>query len=79
MSEVHYKGLIAGSNGSMTLEAVGNSFDSVARQLKVLESDDAKELVSSVNISSATLGENGVEFSINLILNTSLFYYSNQE
>lgn len=79
VAEVHYKGLIAGNNGSMTLEAVGNSFDSVARQLKVLQSEDAKEFVSSVNISSASLSEDGVSFSINLILNTNLFYYSNQD
>jgi hypothetical protein len=47
----------------------------VAKQLKVLQQEEASEFITEVNISSASASDAGVSFSISLTLNTDLFYY----
>ncbi|MFA5126910.1 MAG: hypothetical protein WC465_02845 [Patescibacteria group bacterium] len=77
LPDVFYSGLAAGNNGALTLSATASSYDSVAKQLKILEDSSAQEFVTSVRINSAKQGENGnVSFTINLVLNPKLFYYS---
>ncbi|MCD4761183.1 PilN domain-containing protein [bacterium] len=76
VAEVYYTGFSAGNSGALTLNAIGEDFEAVARQLKVLEQEEVKNtFVTEVDISSATLGSSGVEFAITLILDDSLFYY----
>jgi len=75
VSDVYYTGLTAGSGGGLTLQAVGADFDSVARQLKLLQQPEAMEFVWFVDVSSASKIENGVSFSVTLGLNPFLFYY----
>jgi Tfp pilus assembly protein PilN len=79
VAEVYYKGFSGGNSGALTLEAVGQSYDSVARQLKLLQQPEAAEFVSSASILSAQAGEGGVDFQINIVLNPNLFYYDTQE
>jgi hypothetical protein len=79
ISDVHYLGFSAGNNGALTLEAVAPSYYSVAKQLKILQQDEAVEFVTAVDISSASLAEGGVTFSISLVLNPNLFYYQVEE
>jgi Tfp pilus assembly protein PilN len=80
VAEVTYGGLSAGTGGALTLSARGDDYESVARQLTVLQSEQAKEFVQSVDISNASLIENqGVGFDIILVLNPSLFYYEAEE
>jgi len=76
---VYYTGFSAGTSGGLTLGAVGPDFNSVARQLKVLQKEEASEFVTSVSITSASGSESGVTFSIVLILNEDLFYYQEPE
>lgn len=78
LPEVYYSGLSAGNNGALTLGATTNNYEAVARQLKVLQSEEAKEFVTSVSISGARKDNNDVGFSINLVLNPDLFYYDKQ-
>jgi hypothetical protein len=78
LPEVYYSGLSAGDNGALTLGATTNNYEAVARQLKVLQSEEAKEFVTSVSISGARKDNNDVGFSINLVLNPDLFYYDKQ-
>jgi len=73
--ELYYKGFSAGNKGALTLQAVGADFYALARQLKILQQDQAKEFVVQADISSAELSEEGVLFDIVLILNPGLFYY----
>lgn len=73
--DVYYTGFSAGNEGAFTLDAVGPDMEAVASQLKVLQSDAAKEFVQSASITSASRSQNGVEFSITFILNDKLFYY----
>lgn len=75
VKEVYYKGFSAGSDGALTLTAIGPNFDAVARQLRVLQQDGAREFVSQAQISSAKLTDYGVEFSVVVVLNSGLFYY----
>lgn len=75
LPEVYYGGIAAGNNGALTLTASSENYESVARQLKVLQQESAKEFVQSVAINSATMNDQGVGFSINLVLNPDLFYY----
>ncbi len=77
LPDVSYQGLSAGNNGALSLSATASSYDSVAKQLKILEDSSAREFVSSVKINSARQEDNrGVTFGINLVLNPKLFYYS---
>ena len=73
LANVHYNGFSAGSGGSLILNAVGDDFNAVAKQLKILE--QSENFVTEVSISSAALSEEGVEFSIVLNLDPHLFYY----
>ncbi|RJQ35408.1 hypothetical protein C4566_00610 [Candidatus Parcubacteria bacterium] len=75
VSDVYYHGFAAGNDGALTLSATGGSYDSVAKQLKLLQQDEAKEFVQSVAISGAQMGGSGVEFSMVLVLNPDIFYY----
>lgn len=78
LPEVYYSGVSAGINGALSLSASTNSYEAVARQLKVLQQEQAQEFVQSVVINSASLGTDGVGFSVNLVLNPDLFYYDKQ-
>ncbi len=78
ISDVYYRGLAAGNNGALTLKAVGKDFSSVAKQLKVLEQESAKEFVTEAKVTAAEDMSSGVEFEITLVLNPNLFYYDNQ-
>ncbi len=73
LDSVHYNGFSAGSGGTLILNAVGDNFNAVAKQLKILE--QSENFLTEVSISSATLSEEGVEFSITLNLDPNLFYY----
>lgn len=78
ISDVHYAGLTAGSGGALTLQATATDFDALARQIKVLEQDQAKEFVLLVDVSSAQYDEASgyVEFDMTLVLNPLLFVYN---
>ena len=76
VEEVYYTGFTAGSGGGLSLQAVGEDFDSVARQLKLLQQPAAMEFVWFVDVSSAALIDNGVSFNMTLGLNPFLFYYN---
>jgi Tfp pilus assembly protein PilN len=54
VSDVYYSGLAVGTNGGLTLSATTKSYDSVAKQLKVLNSNEAKEFVNIASITSAS-------------------------
>jgi len=73
--EVHFNGISAGINGGLTLEATAPSYASVARQLKALQQEEAKEFATEVSILSASEGQGGVQFAIVMTLNPDLFYY----
>ncbi len=75
---VYYRGLTAGNNGALTLQAVGKDYYSVAKQLKVLDQESAKEFVTGASVTGAKEASNGVEFDITLVLNPNLFYYDSQ-
>ena len=82
--ELYYQGLTAGNNGALTLHAIGPNFDAVARQLKALQSVEARELAISVSVTSASLAEinadePSVSFDINFVLNPTLFYYEDSQ
>ncbi len=73
LEDINYSGFSAGSGDTLILNATGPSFDSVSKQLQVLEGSE--NFVTDVKISSASLSETGVSFSITLILDHNLFYY----
>lgn len=74
--DVHYRAFVAGNNGAITLDAMATDYAAVARQLKILQQEAAKEFVTEVDISGASLvGDQGVSFSVTLVLNPDLFYY----
>ncbi|PLX25751.1 hypothetical protein C0580_01590 [Candidatus Parcubacteria bacterium] len=75
VSDVYYAGFAAGNDGALTLSAVGGSYDSVAKQLKLLQQPEASEFVEAVSITGAQKGGEGVTFSVVLVLNKDLFYY----
>lgn len=75
LANVTYGSFAAGGNSALTLDATAPDYYTVARQLKVLQDEQAKEFVSGVDISSATLSDTGVNFTIELTLNQDLFYY----
>jgi len=76
LEDVYLAGFSAGAGGALSFSATGSGYDAAARQLKLLQSEEAKEFVQSVVINSVSGGESEVRFSINLILNDELFYYS---
>ncbi|MDQ5938512.1 MAG: hypothetical protein QG642_202 [Patescibacteria group bacterium] len=79
VSDVYYSGLAVGTNGGLTLSATTKSYDSVAKQLKVLNSAEAKEFVQAASIMSASRAkEQDVSFQIIITLNSDLFYWSGQ-
>ncbi len=73
LADVHYSGFSAGQGGNLTLNALASDFDSVSKQLKILESSE--DFLTDIRISSASLSEAGVSFSIALTLDPDLFYY----
>lgn len=75
LAEVTFAGFAAANNGALTLNATAPDFQSMAKQLKILQTEEAKEFVSSVDISGGTQAETGVNFSMSLVLNPNLFYY----
>lgn len=74
---VYYAGIQAGNGGAMTLEARADSFETLAKQIKILQQDEAREFVSDVDVGSAQIGagQKEVSFSMTLVLNPSLFLY----
>ncbi len=79
VADVYYSGLAVGTNGGLTLDASTKSYDSVAKQLKVLNSDAAQEFVKEASITGANKDQDGnVSFQIVLTLNQNLFYWSAQ-
>lgn len=83
LPDVHYDGLSATTNGSINLSAHGSSFETVSKVIKHLNSKDAKEFVTAAAIASATRSSSEfgseVSFSIDLTLNSDLFYYGSAE
>ena len=79
INDVYYLGFSAGNNGALTLEAMAPDYYSVAKQLKILQQDGTAEFATDVDISAANLTEDGVKFSISLVLNPNLFYYQTEE
>lgn len=75
LDDVYFSGFTSGTGGGLTFSATGKSYDTAARQLKLLQSDEAKEFVKSATINSVSGGEGEVTFSISLVLNDDLFYY----
>lgn len=73
LDDVNYSGFSAGNGGVLTLNAIGSDFDSVSKQLQVLE--NSKDFITDIKVSSAALSELGVSFSITLTLDPDLFYY----
>ena len=75
LDDVYFEGLTAGINGNLSLAAHGQDFTTAARQLLLLQSAEAKELVVSVDITGVSdSGQGGVSFTIDLVLNSNLFY-----
>ena len=80
VNDVYYSGLAVGTNGGLTLNASTWSYDSVAKQLKVLNSEKAQEFVKEATITSAKQNKDGsISFQIILSLNQELFYYNQAE
>ena len=84
MPDVYYDGLQAGTGGSISLSAHGSSYETVAQQLLLLESDQAQEFATEVSITGAQLAESAdggqeVNFAIQLTLNPDLYYYAQEK
>lgn len=77
LDEVYYEGFSAGVNGNLSLKAHGPEFASAAKQLLLLETEEAqKEFANRVSITQvADSGSAGKVFTIDLVLNSDLFYY----
>ncbi len=74
---VYFESFAAGINGSLSLNAHGNDYQAAARQLKLLQSDAAKEFVKDASITSVSKSATGgVNFSVSFTLNKALFYYA---
>lgn len=80
IEEVQYTGLTAGNGGALTLSAYTDSYDAVARQIKVLQQEEAREFVLDVSVFGATNSEGSdlVEFDMTLVLNPMLFVYDSE-
>ena len=81
LPDVYYNGVSAATNGSLSLSAHGSSFETVSRLLQLLGSSVAKEFVRKASVTSAQLVSNStqqsqVDFTLELTLNPSLFYYA---
>ena len=75
LPEVSFSGFAASNNGALTLNATAPDYATMAKQLKILQTDQAKEFVTEVDISGGTKSDTGVSFSVALVLNPNLFYY----
>jgi len=76
LDDVYFQGFSAGINGNISLKAHGPDITSAARQLKLLQGEPAKELVSTVSVTRVTeSGAEGYTFTIDLQLNNNLFYF----
>jgi hypothetical protein len=75
LDNVYYTGFASSNNGALTLAATAPDYYSVAKQLKILQQEEASEFITDVDISSASASDSGVDFSISLTLNPGLFYY----
>ena len=77
VTDVYFDRFTAGVNGNLTLNAHGKDFSTAARQLKLLQSPEAKEFVTAVGINGVTDSDQGTTFTLDLTLNSKLFYYAN--
>ena len=75
LPEVKFSGFAATNSGALTLNATAPDYATMAKQLKILQTEQAKEFVTEVDISGGTKNDMGVTFSISLVLNPDLFYY----
>lgn len=75
LPEVKFSGFAATNNGALTLNATAPDYATMAKQLKILQTERAKEFVTEVDISGGTKSDTGVSFSVALVLNPDLFYY----
>ena len=76
VTDVYFDRFTAGVNGNLTLNAHGKDFSTAARQLKLLQSPEAKEFITAVGINGVTDSEQGTTFTLDLTLNSKLFYYA---
>lgn len=79
LPEVSFSGFAATNNGALTLNATAPDYATMAKQLKILQTEKAKEFVTEVDISGGTKSEAGVSFSVALVLNPDLFYYQTNQ
>lgn len=79
LPEVRFSGFAATNSGTLTLNANAPDYATMAKQLKILQTDNAKEFVTEVDISGGTKSEAGVNFSVSLVLNPDLFYYQTNQ
>ncbi len=75
LPEVQFSGFAATNSGALTLNATAPDYATMAKQLKILQTENAKEFVTEVDISGGTKSDVGVTFSVALVLNPDLFYY----
>lgn len=75
LAEVKFSGFAATNGGALTLNATAPDYATMAKQLKILQTEVAQEFVTEVDISGGTKSETGVAFSVALVLNPDLFYY----
>jgi len=75
---VYYAGMTAGSGGAMTLDSKADSFETLAKQITILEQEEAKEFIQDVKVSAADYDEikEQVNFSMTITLNPTLFLYN---
>jgi len=77
ISDVYYSGITASNGGALTLQATATDFEALARQIKVLQQEEAQEFATAIEVSSANYREGiGVGFNITIVLNPSLFVYN---
>ncbi len=79
LPEVRFSGFAATNSGTLTLNANAPDYATMAKQLKILQTDNAKEFVTEVEISGGTKSDTGVNFSVSLVLNPDLFYYQTNQ
>ena len=80
LPDVFYSGISATTNGTLSLDAQGADFETVSRLVRLLNSDEAKEFVTAASIFgaqriTASDEEPRVQFTLELTLNSDLFYY----
>ncbi len=79
LPEVRFSGFAATNSGTLTLNANAPDYATMAKQLKILQTENAKEFVTEVEISGGTKSDTGVNFSVSLVLNPDLFYYQTNQ